>query len=233
MIPTTTQARVPAPILALELPESTWSAAFDADGTLWHGDVSEDFTRWMIAAGHFDGALWPSYEAVAARDSKAACFEILRFYAGMPVARLHALVAEFWRSPAGDRVWRLDVLATLRYVAARGALVFVVSATPTLVFGDLAATLGIAGIVGLELELDTDNRATGRHTGIPTIEAGKVTRLRATTAAPCLLAAGNSALDVPLLEASRGLAWAVGPDAILAAAAQQRGWLLTTDPAAP
>ena len=233
MIPTTTQARVPAPILTLEVPESAWSAAFDADGTLWHGDVSEDFARWMIAAGHFDGAPWPAYETLAARDSKAACFEILRFYAGMPVPRLRQHVAEFWQSPAGDRAWRLDVLATLRYVVARGARVFVVSATPALVFGDLATTLGIAGIVGLELEVDTDNRATGRHTGIPTVEAGKVIRLRASTAGPCLLAAGNSALDVPLLEASRGLAWAVGPDATLAAAARRHGWLLTSDRDAP
>ena len=195
--------------------------------------IASTLARRRVRGLHFDGALWPGYEAVAARDSAAACFEILRFYRGLPMARLPALVAEFWRSPAGERTWRLDVLATLRYVAARGAAVFVVSATPTPVFGDLAATLGIAGIVGLELEVDADNRATGRHTGIPTLGEGKVTRLRASTVAPCLLAAGNSALDVPLLVASRGLAWAVGPDATLAAAAQRHGWLQTSDPPAP
>jgi len=32
-------------------------AAFDADGVLWSGDVSEDFTAWMIDRGEFDAAL--------------------------------------------------------------------------------------------------------------------------------------------------------------------------------
>lgn len=202
-------------------------AAFDADGTLWSGDVSEDFTRWMIAEGHFDATLWPAYERVAARDSAAACFSILRFYEGLPLSRVRQLVAEFWRSAAGVRAWRLDVLAALRHLTADGAKVFVVSATPTPVFGDLAATLGIAGVVALELETDTSDCATGRHTGVPTIGEGKVTRLQAATPLPCLVAAGNSALDVPLLAFSRGLAWAVGPDAPLLAAAREHGWLIT------
>lgn len=228
MIPETTPAFVPAPVLALEPPASPWVAAFDADGTLWEGDVSEDFTRWMIAAGHFDATLWPAYERVAALDSAAACFEILRFYGGMPLPRVRELVAEFWRSPAGERAWRLDVLAALRWAAERGAQVFVVSGTPAPVFGDLGATLGLAGVIALELEADACGHATGRHAGCPSVGEGKVTRLRAATAAPCLLAAGNSALDVPLLTESQGLAWAVAPDATLAAAASRHGWLVTS-----
>jgi phosphoserine phosphatase len=107
--------------------------------------------------------------------------------------------------------------------------VYVVSGTPAVVFGDLAARLGIAGIVGLELEHDHEERATGRHAGTPTVGPGKVTRLRAAARERCLFAAGNSALDLALLEASEGLAWAVGPDATLAAAAARAGWLVTTD----
>jgi HAD superfamily phosphoserine phosphatase-like hydrolase len=220
---------VPAPILALEVPPSPWSAAFDADGTLWHGDVSEDFTRWMIEAGHFDRALWPAYASVAARDAAAACFEILRFYRGMPMALVRARVAEFWCSQAGRRTWRLDVLAAVRFLTARGAQVFVVSGTPAPVFGDLANALGIAGILALDLETDADDRATGRHRGTATVGDGKATRLRASTSAPCLVAVGNSAIDAPLLRASHKLAWAVAPDAALAADARRHGWLVTGD----
>ena len=58
-------------------------AAFDVDGVLWHGDVSEDFTRWMMAGGHFDAALWPAYQEAHRVDPARGCLQILSFYVGM------------------------------------------------------------------------------------------------------------------------------------------------------
>ena len=219
---------VPQRVRELRFPPSGAVAVFDADGTLWHGDVSEDFTRWMIARGRFDGALWPEYERVNAADPAAGCFFILRFYEGVPMAKVQASVAEYWQA-APERRWIAPVVAALRWAAQHGAVVHVVSGTPTPVLEPLPRLLPLAGVLALDLEVDAQGRATGRAAGTPSVGEGKCTRVLAATPRPVLLAAGNSALDVPLLRMSRGLAWAVNPDAELRQTAQREGWLVTED----
>ena len=72
---------VPEALRPLAEVEGPRVAAFDADGVLWYGDVSEDFTRWMIDEGHFAGDLWAGYEATNSADPARGCLAILEFYA--------------------------------------------------------------------------------------------------------------------------------------------------------
>lgn len=228
---------VPPPILQLRPRDGRGIAVFDADGVLWHGDVSEDFARWMIEQGRFDAAGWPDYLAVAARDFGAACLAILELYAGWTAADLATQVARFWRE-APPRPWLASVRAAIAAVRAAGLRAIVVSATPTPVFGPLGEHLTVDGVLALDLEFDAAGRATGRASGIPTIGEGKAVRIRASTGEPVLLAAGNSRLDRAMLELSEGIAWTMNPDTELRAVAERAGWLITeeaegTGPPAP
>jgi len=207
------------------------AAAFDADGVLWHGDVSEDFTRWMIDRGWFDGALWAPYETVNRRDPAAGCVEILRFYRGHELAELRARVAEFWRR-AAPRRWKAAVIATFRWLAEHDFSLFVVSGTPRLVLEPLVQYLpvDVDHILALELAFDRQGRATGGPSDVVTCGPGKATRLRAAWPGPVLLAAGNSVLDIEMLQLSEGWRWAVDPDPQLRALATRSGWPIYDTP---
>src|SRR5262245_37412173 len=179
----------------------------------------------MIGRGWFDGALWPAYEAVNARDPAAGCVEILRFYRGHPLAQLRERVAEFWRT-APPRPWKAAVIATFRWLAERGFAMYVVSGTPRIVLEPLTQHLPLAQdhILALELAIDDRGRATGAPAGIVTCGPGKAERLRAARTAPLLVAAGNSVLDREMLQLAGACPWVVDPDAGLRAFAAAAGW---------
>jgi HAD superfamily phosphoserine phosphatase-like hydrolase len=225
------------PEAVLRLAERTGSsagpraAAFDADGTLWHGDVSEDFTRWMIARGHFDGALWPRYEEVNRRDGAAGCLEVLRFYRERPLGELRARVAEFWQTTP-PRPWKPAVVATFRWLAAHDVTMYVVSGTPRLVLEPLSQHLPVRGedILALELAFDGRGCATGAHQGIVTCGAGKAERLRAAGAGRLLVAAGNSVLDREMLQLATACPWVIDPDERLRTFAAAAGWPIYDTP---
>lgn len=207
------------------------AAAFDADGTLWRGDVSEDFARWMIARGDFDADLWAGYEQVNRLDPARGCLEILRFYRGHPLAALRQRVDEFWRT-AAPRRWIGPVLEAFRWLSERGFATFVVSGTPRIVLEPLPRHLPVRPerILALELARDGAGRATGEALGTVPTGAGKAVRLRDAGASPLLFAAGNSLLDLEMLQSSELLAWAVEPDPDLRARAAAMGWPIYEQP---
>jgi phosphoserine phosphatase len=223
-----TETSIPEALRQLADTGRTGAALFDADGVLWHGDVSEDFTRWMVEEGHFDEALWPRYQEAHARDPARGCFEILSFYVGMSKTDIRDCVERFWRT-GPERRWLECTMATLRWVVEIGFSVYTVSGTPSLVLEPLPTHLPVEmdGILALEIEFDSDGLATGRSTGIPTVGAGKAQRVSAEIKAPVLLAVGNSSLDIEMLQLSERLAWAINPDPALRAAAEREGWLIT------
>jgi HAD superfamily phosphoserine phosphatase-like hydrolase len=222
-----TDPAVPDAILRLPPSREPGLAVFDADGTLWHGDVSEDFARWMIARGAFDGESWPEYEAIAARDSYGSAFAILRFYVGMPADAIDAHARAFWRD-TGPRRFLARTVAAIRHCRALGLRTAIVSGSPLPTLVPLLEHVPVDAILALDLELDAQGRATGRHRGIATVDRGKPERIRAESRDPVVVAAGNSILDAPMLELAR-VAWAVNPDSGLRAHAQARGWIVTDD----
>ena len=220
---------VPQPILDLGADAQGGLAVFDADGVLWHGDVSEDFTLWMISEGHFDGKLWPVYERRNHEDPAAGCIQILNFYTGKTAQEVRTLVERFWQV-APERSWLPRVRAVLKWARSRDMAIFVVSGTPAIVLEPLRRHLDIDRVFGIELEYDTDGRATGKSTGITTVGVGKAERVRAETDMPVQLAAGNSVLDVPMLRMSTGVSWAINPDRTLRSVAEQAGWFISQEP---
>ncbi len=225
-----TETPIPEALRQLAVTAGPGSAVFDADGVLWHGDVSEDFVRWMVAGGHFDEALWPRYEEVHARDPARGCFEILSFYVGMSKTDIRNCEERFWQT-GPERRWLECTMATLRWVVELGFSVYTVSGTPSLVLEPLPTHLPVEmdGILALEMEFDADGLATGRSTGIPTVGAGKAQRVSAEIEAPVLLSVGNSSLDIEMLQLSERMAWAINPDPALRAAAEREGWLITAE----
>lgn len=219
-------------ILAAPGAPSRGVAAFDADGTLWDGDVAEDFLLWMISEGHVSGTRWTVYDSTNRHDVPEACRELLRSFAGMALAELRGHVENFWqKSP--ERTWLPRVVAALREAKALGLTTCVVSASPTLVLEPLRRHVPVDHVLGLDAAVEGE-RLTGDVAGVPTFGPGKVTRA-VSLGLPILLAAGNSELDVPLLRASEGVAWAVNPDQELAAAAEAAEdagtpWLVTFEP---
>ena len=221
---------VPDLVLEMSVPAGPCAAVFDADGVLWRGDVSEDFTRWMIGQGVFDGALWGEYESVNAADPAAGCFDILRFYGGHSCEEVDSMVARFW-SEGPSRSWQRSILATLAWAARNRFEIFVVSGTPwpVLRFLQEQRVLPIDRVLALELEIDADGCYTGWPAGTPSVGEGKATRIRGATDSPVHLALGNSSLDLAMLRTSRGIAWAVDPDDSLRAASEKDGWLITEE----
>lgn len=236
---------VPNALRSLSDLEGPRVAAFDADGVLWHGDVSADFTRWMIDRGDFAADLWPRYEALNSADPARGCLAILEFYIGLEHGRLVELVEEFWRTTKG-RPWIRPVIDTMQWLAGEGYSIYVVSGTPAPVLEPLPGYLpgpadlpSTVQVLALELEFKgalagpDQQRATGSSTGIATIGAGKAERLRAATRQPIALAVGNSVLDIDMLQLSTHVSWAVNPDATLRAHAESQGWLITCEPESP
>ncbi len=223
-----TTGLVPPEVRKLSEEDARGLAVFDADGVLWEGDVSEDFTLWMIGEGHFDGQLWPIYERCNAEDPEAGCFQILNFYAGMTLTEIRTHVARFWQCTP-ERPWLVRVRATVQWMHKLGFSVYIVSGTPDLVLEPLKRHLSVDGVFGLGLEIDDDGRATGQSAGIATVGVGKAERIRAASRDPVRLAVGNSVLDIPMLKLSTGIAWAVNPDVDLRGVAETSGWLVTAE----
>ena len=203
-------------------------AAFDADGVLWVGDISEDFTRWMIDRGEFDQALWPRYAELNRADPAAACVMILEFYRGMAADQIRDAVHEFWRAAAARR-WNHQAVQAVRWLIEQNFSVYIVSGSPSVVLAELQGHLPIKphNILAVELEFDAENRATGNATGIVPCGPGKVQVLRQASSEPVLVAVGNSILDIEMLELSEDVHWAVEPDTALRDLAERQGWLVT------
>ena len=214
---------IPAEVLALEGPGV---ALFDADGVLWEGDIAEEFTMWMIGEGHFDGLLWPVYEHVLDRDPEAACVQLLSFFAGMPTTELRTHVEHFWQSTP-ERPWIPETKATIQWARQHGWTIYVVSASAAPLLAPLWRHLPVDEIFGMEPEVDDEGRYTGEATGIRTVGTGKAEKVRSVTKAPIRLAAGDTALDIPMLQLSEDVAWVINPDADLRDFAENANWLMT------
>jgi HAD superfamily hydrolase (TIGR01490 family) len=112
-----------------------------------------------------------------------------------------------------------------------GDLVAVVTATNEFVTAPIARAFGIEHLLAVQLERDAQGRATGRIAGVPTFQAGKITRVNAWLAEQGKTLAdfddvvfySDSTNDLPLLEQVRTPV-ATNPSPALEAIARERGW---------
>lgn len=218
-------------VLADTNPEGV--VAFDADGTLWQGDVGEDFLRYVLyhASPHVEverrvaelarahgiaagggakaglRALWEAYEQ-GRFPEEAFCEMISGCAAGCTRAEVETLARA---SVASDLVARLtrELCPVLQWAGSRGSVAWVVSASPAFV---VRAALAVVGervpvaperVVAFEPRWDGAVMAAQVRRPLPYGE-GKVACLRARLGGrPLLGAFGDSGSDAPLLGAAK------------------------------
>ena len=206
-------------------------ALFDADGTLWRDDVADDFASWMLEQGHFcSDASWDEYIRIYRDDHAAGCEYMLRFYAGLPLARVRARVDEWWR--LAPRRWVLEAVEALRWLGDHGYTTWIVTGSPTDTMRPLRDAYPVERILGMDFELDPAGVITGRLDGISCTDQGKADKVRSLwSGGPIELSAGNGSLDAAMIELAQSVRWSVYPNPRFEALSRQRGWHVLPRPA--
>jgi phosphoserine phosphatase len=208
-------------------------AAFDADGTLWDGDLGEAVLLELIAAGQLIGAPadpWAQYLDRFSQGAGEAFAYAGRLMAGLSEDLVREVSARVYAADFRARVfpearWLLEVLIE------RGWEVYVVSASNRWSIEVAARDLGLPAerVVALDLETAGGVLTTQVRLPVPTLE-GKPSLLRARAGRAADLAFGNSLLDLPLLLSATvpvGVGLLEGPDArpnAFLVEAARRGW---------
>jgi HAD superfamily phosphoserine phosphatase-like hydrolase len=211
--------------------------AFDGDGTLWNGDVGDDFFRGFIAskrgrttALHPLRALALAFGIESHGEVESLAHRLFEAYRAGRVSeeRICEMVAYCCAGWTRDEVTTLarDVVArsallarvqsesahVLAWAKTSGVEVFLVSASPCPVVEEAGRVLGIdeAHVVAATPIYEGEVMCAAVDAPIPYGE-GKVTRLRERLGERPLYAAfGDNVFDIPLLRAAR-VAVAVRP----------------------
>ncbi|MDY0746081.1 HAD family hydrolase [Paucibacter sp. R3-3] len=210
---------------------------FDLDGTLIPGDSDHAFGAFMVDIGWADGAAWQ------ARNDQ--------FYADYQAGRLNLdeyieFATAVWRARPLDEAltarerFMAEVVAPMLKPSAvelvrkhqdAGDLLAVVTATNEFVTAPIAAAFGIEHLIAVRLQRDGAGRYTGHVDGVPSFQAGKITRVREWLAGlgrqwdefERVSFYSDSTNDLPLLDiVSHPVA--TNPTPALADIAATRGW---------
>jgi HAD superfamily phosphoserine phosphatase-like hydrolase len=202
---------------------------FDADGTLWRGDVGEDLLRFLVAedrlpAHRGDRSLYARYERAHDRSPVAAYQLAVEVMAGLEEATLRQWCAEFFARRFLGRLFPF-ARPLLGAFAAAGYTPWIVSASPRWIVEAGAAALGVEALIAVDCGVD-EGRLDGQvHQPVPAGQ-GKVALLKARGLSP-VFAAGNGDLDLPMLElaGTRLVVAPWGEEAnLLVRTALARGW---------
>lgn len=212
---------------------------FDLDGTLIETDSDHAFGDFLVQNGWVDAIEFKRRNDAFYADYQAGCLDLPAYVAfatsgwrHRPVAESHALRERFMIEVMQPSL-RQEAHSLVRRHQQAGDLVAIVTATNEFVTAPIAQAFGVPHLIALQLERDSQGRATGAILGTPTFQEGKIRRVNEWLAQ--LGHAGgrdgfgrvtvysDSINDLPLLE------WATHPVATnpapsLADVAQQRGW---------
>lgn len=219
---------------AAKLPQRL--SLFDLDNTLLAGDSDYGWARFLIDIGVLDAEAYERRNAAFLADYQAGTLDIGAFLAFQlrPLAEHELADLLAWRQR-----FVADVIVPMLLPAARevvderlaaGDLVAVVTATNSFITRPIAALYGIDHLIATEPEI-VDQRYTGRVTGVPCFQAGKLTCLRDWLSGQGSELAdfaqswfySDSHNDLPLLSAVSNPV-AVDPDPRLLQQAHARGW---------
>ncbi|MEW9900340.1 HAD family hydrolase [Chitinivorax sp. PXF-14] len=209
---------------------------FDLDHTLLAGDSDVEWPRFLIKRGILDAATTQRQNDAFYEQYKAGTLNMDEFLAFSlaPLARftmdeLATLHADYM----AEHILPIITAKARELVAghkAQGDLVMIITATNRFVTSPIADELGIEHLIATEAEV-VEGRYTGKPTGIPSFQAGKITRLehwlaereRTLDDFDETWFYSDSKNDLPLLERVTHPV-AVNPDTMLKAVAEEQGW---------
>lgn len=201
--------RLPEPVQRAVRPfladDSPRAAVFDADGTLWRGDVGEDLLRYLAANGLLPKAgsnAYSRYDELHATAPVDAYGYAVQVMEGLAERDLEATCETFFTQRFLGRVFGF-VRPLFEVLRGAGVTPWLCSASPRWIVEAGAAALGVerAHVIGVDAEVE-GGRLTGRLKLPVTAGPGKVTWL-ARRGLAYGFAAGNGDLDVDMLEAAR------------------------------
>ena len=231
-----------APALLKRLAGPPGLAAFDADGTLWDGDLGEAVLQALIARGELVSPPpdpWGEYVRRVRRDPHEGFAYAGRLMAGLSERRVRELSGVLYADRFAPAVFA-EARWLLAFLHEHGWDVYLVSASNRWSIEVAAEALGVAQgrVCALDLDVAQGVITDRVRLPVPTLD-GKPALLRTAAGRAPDLAFGNSVLDLPLLRAAVlpvavGLLRSVGrPRNQFLVQAARRGWARIEIPAAP
>jgi len=211
-------------------------AIFDLDNTLLAGDSDYQWGEFLIDIGVVERAAHASINDQFYADYKVGKLDINAFLefqlkplSQHPRAQLDAWHREFMQQKIAPMMTEKS-RALVEQHRANGDLLVIITATNSFVTGPIATAFGIANLIGTVPE-EMNGDFTGKVTGTPSFQQGKITRLNEWLAerGQGLSDFGttwfysDSHNDLPLMKlVDKPIA--VNPDPILLAYAEDHAW---------
>ncbi|HEY3452362.1 MAG TPA: HAD-IB family phosphatase [Myxococcales bacterium] len=209
------------------------TVAFDADGTLWSGDLGEDLLRELaerkrlVDPAHAD--TYAHYEHLFATDPPAAFAFCVQAMKGLSVEDVERWSLELFRKKFEARIFP-GMRHLLELLQGAGAAISLVSASNAVTIRTAAQAVGLdpQRVLAVEGRVDAQGRLTGEVLPPVTCGGGKVEAIRQKLARPLALACGNSLFDREMLDFARRAVMVApqGSEGPAVALARSRGWLI-------
>ncbi|MGO2236623.1 HAD-IB family hydrolase [Marinomonas sp. UCMA 3892] len=208
-------------------------AIFDLDGTLLNGDSDYTWGQFLVEKGLVDSQVYKQandkffeeYQAgtLDIHEYLAFSLEPLTKFSKEELSKLHNTFMQEKVQP----MMQEKANALLKHHKDQGHFLLMITATNQFVTGPIGDALGMDHIIAPVPEI-IDDHYTGKIVGIPSFQAGKVTRLNDWLAETGHSMEGSyfysdSRNDLPLLELVTHPI-AVDADETLTKIAQERGW---------
>lgn len=208
-------------------------AIFDLDNTLLAGDSDHAWGEFLCDRGYVDAVEYRARNDQFYADYVAGQLDVLAYQnfcqeilGRTELATLQAWHKEFMQDYIEPMILPKGEALIAEHRAA-GDFIMMITATNSFITGPIAKRLGMDHLIATECGM-RDGRYTGQLVGVPSFQAGKITRLNSWLAdnQANLLDShfySDSHNDLPLLEkVTRAVA--VDPDERLRAIALERGW---------
>lgn len=208
-------------------------AIFDLDNTLLAGDSDHAWGEFLCDRNHVDAAAYRARNDQFYADYVAGQLDVLAYQnfcqeilGRTDSATLQAWHADFMRDYVEPMILPKGEALIAEHRAA-GDFIMMITATNRFITGPIAARLGMDHLIATECGMQ-DGDYTGQLVGVPSFQAGKITRLNSWLADNQINLLdshfySDSHNDLPLLEkVTRAVA--VDPDDRLRAIALERGW---------
>ena len=191
-------------------------AVFDADGTLWPGDIGEGFLKWLIANKKlkdvdYSQDIYGKYEEIC-EDDHAKCYAYaVQLMQGLAVKDIQTWAHDFFEKEIKPTIFPMQKVL-IQDLEKRGVQVWIVSASGQWLVDQAAETLGISPEHVIGIRTETNNGIiTDKIIPPVTYRAGKVEAIQKYIKQRPVLAAGNAMTDYEMLMYAKELSIVINP----------------------